>query len=425
MKMTAHEYLTANGMEPEKLDPSVYAPLMAAEMKEGLEKENCLPPMIPTFLRFAGDVPKNKPVVVIDAGGTNFRTGLLTFTDKGYTVDHLQKRKMPGIGTPATWEEFISLVADSIQPLLADADDIGFCFSYNAEITPEIDGRVVKIDKEVIITGCEGHLVAADLIAELEKRGVHGKHAVILNDTAAVLLGGTASMDKTSYSSFIGQVSGTGTNTCCLVSDEAIAKIGLTGTRKQIVNCESGTCTTMPRGRFDKELDEHSAAPGEKFFEKMTAGVYQGELCRLILNAAADDGILSAYTAENVHKLVKPDSSVIDAWSIGENLAEFCDNDDDRTFLQEISKALFERSARCMCTNLLAISILTDSGKEAEHPVCVCAEGSLVQKSHCYHPMLEQFLDLYGAKKLGRHVKLVIGNESTLPGAGAAALLNK
>ena len=57
---------------------------------------------------------------------------------------------------PCTWDDFIAFTADHIQHLLDRTEVIGFCFSYNAEITPDMDGRVKRIDKEVIIKGCEG-----------------------------------------------------------------------------------------------------------------------------------------------------------------------------------------------------------------------------------------------------------------------------
>jgi hexokinase len=55
--------------------------------------------------------------------------------------------------------------------------------------------------------------------------------------------------------------------------------------------------------------------------------------------------------------------------------------------------------------------------------MCVCAEGSLVQKSRVYRPFLEKYLAEYTAA-LGKQIELRIGNESTLPGSAAAALLN-
>ena len=76
-----------------------------------------------------------------------------------------------------------------------------------------------------------------------------------------------------------------------------------------------------------------------------------------------------------------------------------------------------------MCSLLLAIAKCTGRGGEGDRPVCDFAEGSLVQKSLNYRPLLEKYLSEYG-EKTGKKVKLLIGNDSTLPGAGAASLLN-
>ena len=85
---------------------------------------------------------------------------------------------------------------------------------------------------------------------------------------------------------------------------------------------------------------------------------------------------------------------------------------------------MFERSARCMCTNLAAIMLLTGEGGDAGKPVCVCAEGSLVQKGRHYRPALERLLQEQAAEKLNKHAVLKVGQETTLPGSAAAALLN-
>ena len=66
--------------------------------------------------------------------------------------------------------------------------------------------------------------------------------------------------------------------------------------------------------------------------------------------------------------------------------------------------------------------LLTGEGKDK--PVCVCAEGSLVQKSRLYRPCLEKLLREEVAEKLGRHAVLQVSYETTLGGSAAAALLN-
>ncbi len=418
----ARDFLVRHGMEPERVDPDAWIGPMLEEMQRGLAGGPCSMDMIPTYLSNDGTLEQGRYAAVIDAGGTNFRCGLVRFGARGPELTELSKCRMPGIERPYSWEEFIAFTADRIEPLMDRAELIGFCFSYAAVITPEMDGRVIAIDKEVVVTGCEGKLLGASLSAELARRGYPGRRVVILNDTVAVLLGGAAALDKGAYDGFIGQVSGTGTNTCVSLPLSRIGKLGCEGTRGMIVNLESGKYSGITGGDFDRALDAESHNPGQKLFEKLTAGVYLGELCRLMLRAAVDEGLLSAEGAAKVRAMTAFDSSVIDAWAGGEGLEALGPDPEDRAFARELSLALFHRSARCMCVNLVALALLCGGGKE--RPVCILAEGSLVQKGRHYRPELERLLARYAAAERGLRLELRVTEETTLPGSAAAALLN-
>ena len=418
----ARAFLARHGMDPERVDPDACIEAMKAQMESGLAGGPCSMEMIPTYLSNDGALPHGSCAVVIDAGGTNFRCALVRFTEEGAIVSDMSKCRMPGIEEPCTWEEFIRFAADRIEPLMDRANVIGFCFSYSAVITPERDGRVVCIDKEVVITGCEGELVGASLLAELARRGITGKRAVILNDTVAVLLGGAAQLDKGAYSGFIGQVSGTGTNTCVSLPVSQIGKLGQSGERGMVVNLESGEYDGIAGGDYDRALDAESHAPGTKRFEKLTAGVYLGQLARLMLRGAADEGLLSEDCAAHVRALPVIDSSVIDAWASGEGFSLLGGDEKDQAFARQLSLSLFYRSARCMCVNLLALTELAGGGRD--RPMCILAEGSLVQKGRHYRPELERLLTQYGRQERTLQLELHVGEETTIPGSAAAALLN-
>lgn len=418
----AIEFLSRHGMISTHIDPAVCAVKMLSGLREGLEGEGATVPMIPTYLKTEGSIPVGATAAVIDAGGTNFRCALATFTENGCVISDSVKKPMPGIGKSVTWEEFISFVADNIEPLMDRTDRIGFCFSYSAVITPEVDGRVIRIDKEVVVTGSEGRLIGASLIAELSRRGIHGKKAVILNDTAAALLGVAAGLDRSLYGGFIGQISGTGANTCCILPMKDIPKLGRCDETPIIVNLESGLYDGLPAGDFDRILDSESNNPGLKQLEKMISGVYVGKLTSLMLTAAADEGFISSDCGERVKALGNIDASYPDAWANGERLDEICVTDDDKDFVRTLCFDIFDRSARCMCTNLLAILLLTGEG--TDKPVCVCAEGSMVQKGHHFRPLLESYLDKYALGVYGRRTVLNVGYETTLPGSAAAAILS-
>lgn len=415
----AREFLNKHGICPDSLDINIEARRMAGDMERGLRGEKSSLPMIPTRLYIDGALPLDKPVVVIDAGGTNFRAALVRFTADGVKVERLQKAGMPGIGAPASWEEFISFTADKIEPLMAFADVIGYCFSYTADITPELDGIVGRIDKEVVIKDSAGKRVCADLLKELRRRGVCGKRAVLLNDTAAVLLGGSAGLDTAGYSALIGQVSGTGTNTCCDIDAGRITKLPDLAPGRMIVNLESGMYDGLARGDLDEHLDKQSENPGLKHFEKLTAGVYLGSLCSAAVITAAQEGCVAKEAGERVAALGRIDSAVVDGFACGEGMDEL--SPEDAEFIKTVAMTILERSAKCMAINLAAILLLTGGGKDK--PALICAEGSLVQKSRVYKPALDKYLAAFAAERKLKYEYLV-GDGSTMPGSSAAALLN-
>ena len=421
MDNRARLFLEKHGLSPESIDLEREALRMWEEMERGLRGEDCSLPMIPTRLYIDGGLPVGKPAVVIDAGGTNFRAALVSFAGEGAKVQHLRQAKMPGIDAPAQWEDFVSFTADMIEPLLPYSDVIGFCFSYSADITPELDGIVKCIDKEVVIRNSSGKRVCASLIGELERRGISGKRAVLLNDTAAVLLGGSSGVDKAVYSALIGQVSGTGTNTCCAIEAWRIGKLSGAADGRMIVNLESGMYEGLSRGDLDMALDAESENVGIKQFEKLTAGVYLGALCSIAVRAAAEDGFVSKAAGERVAALGRIDSAVADAWACGEGMEKLNLSFQDAEFIQSIAKTVIQRSAKCMAVNLAAILLLTGGGKDK--PALICAEGSLVQKSRIYKSALDGYLGAF-ADEHGLNYEYVEGSGSTLTGSAAAALLN-
>ena len=194
--------------------------------------------------------------------------------------------------------DFIRLAADALEPLLDRVTQIGICFSYPAENTPELDAKVLGMTKEVQLTGWEDHLVGADLAEELERRGCSKLPIAVINDTPATYLSGSTTIANNYANGFAGLVNGTGTNTCCLLPVRAIEKLGRDADGEMLVNLESGSFTDVPQSAFDQALDAASAAPGAYRFEKMTSGRYLGELSRLALIAAANDGLFAPETAD-------------------------------------------------------------------------------------------------------------------------------
>lgn len=59
----------------------------------------------------------------------------------------------------------------------------------------------------------------------------------------------------------------------------------------------------LPRTKYDAIIDESSNKPHEQSFEKMIAGLYLGEVFRLVLCELIDEGEL--FLGQNTYKLEK------------------------------------------------------------------------------------------------------------------------
>ena len=115
----------------------------------------------------------------------------------------------------------------------------------------------------------------------------------------------------------IGAIFGTGCNGAYMDDIGSIRKLPASF-RDQIdpstpmaINCEYGAFDNahrvLPRTKYDVQVDDESPRPGEQSFEKMCAGLYLGEVFRLVLLELAEKGLLfQAQSKESLQKLRTP-----------------------------------------------------------------------------------------------------------------------
>ncbi len=420
----ARLFLAAHFMEPEYVDMEAAVSAFITDMQLGLAGRSSSLKMLPTYLTADGGLPHGVPAAVIDAGGTNFRTARVSFGEDGPVIEDLDVTRMPGVSAPVGWDELIDFTARRVLPVALRADTVGFCFSYPTAMTPDRDGRVISLTKQVRIEGFEGRLICSDLKARLLELGAGEKNVVLLNDTPAVLLSGASALRRGEYDGLVGLISGTGTNTCCSVPVSSVKSLGAGCRGNMLINLESGGFMALPHGDFDDLLDAATVDPGTYRHEKMTSGAYDGELCRLTLRAAAGEGLFTPAGEKAVMSLgalPTPTADAIAADSCGRALLS---DREDMAMASELCRAVFDRAARCVCANLSAILTLTNRGESPDMPACICADGSLFKKSKCFRPALEGYMRDFTAGSLARYAVFYTTENATLLGSAAAALLN-
>lgn len=434
-------FLKRLGMDPDGIDIGTHVGFFLEEMERGLEGAPSSLQMIPTYIEAEPEIPSDTPVIVIDAGGTNFRAAVVRFTAEGAPViERFSRRPMPGTEGEVSKDEFFDLVAGSIEGLLGEASDIGFCFSYPTEILPDHDGRLVRFVKQVKAKQVEGALIGQCLLEAIRARGHGGaRRVVILNDTVATLLAGRAAFADRAFDGYVGFILGTGTNCCYIEKNLNVKKKpGLDPDRHQIINVESGGFSRAPRGSVDLELDGATVDPGSYPFEKMISGAYFGPLCLGMFHAAAGEGLLSGPCALELKKLpalqthevneflLYPDGKR-DRAAVKENplvLVARRGSGDDLETLFHVVDGLIERAAVLTAVNLSSMVLKSGRGQNPCFPLCITAEGSTfhglkgLKAKVCFH--LTRYLT--GAR--GRYYEIAGVENATLIGAAIAGLTN-
>ena len=419
----AHEFLRIHGMHPDGLDMAAELAGFRANMDSGLAGHfgpaDCK--MLPAYVTVDGRPPLGEKVLTLDAGGTNLRAALVSFTEQGAAVEQLRTRPVPGVGQPTTKEDFLREVAEFAAPLASQADRLGFCFSYPAEILPNGDGKVIEFSKEIVVTGSTGMLVCRELLEAWTKMGIRAPRTfAVVNDTVAALLGGYAGFHGPS-DGWLGLILGTGNNVCYL-ADSTHIKRPIPGWEKtkMVINMESGVYSGFPQGTFDKQLDAASTAPGTYGNEKMVGGVYQGEVLRRTLAGAGElfsDGFEERLA--NAGALTSADLSFFAADGSGE-LAALCASEDDREVMATLVDGLLERAAKLVTISLAGPIEAENMGKTA--PAQVVAEGSTFWKNTVLHKKIQAQAEQFIHGTLGRQCAFIGAENPNLLGAALAAL---
>lgn len=401
------------------------------QMQRGLEGYGSSLEMIPTFLQPAGKTPTNRPVIVADAGGTNFRAATIYFdNDKKPVIENLKKDKMPGVEKELKRDEFFRMIAENLSHTACFSKRIGFCFSYPTEMLPSKDGRLICFAKEIKALEVVGELIGKNLIEAMDAMDIQTpERVIVLNDTVATLLAGVDYQGR-QFDSYIGFILGTGTNTSYIEKNVNILKHqGLNQADTMIINVESGGMRKILRGKLDVVFDQSTANPGVHVFEKMISGAYLGLLALLTFKQCAEDGLLSVPTADTIRNLSDLETKELNdfmAYPYGENsLAKACAGScEDARLLYSIADRLIERAAKLTAVNLSAVAVKTGRGTDPTRPICIVAEGTTFYHMKYLKPRVEFYLKQHLENQRGVHAEIINVENATLIGAAIAGLTN-
>ncbi len=433
IKNKVKHFLKDNEMYFEDIDMDECCDIFMQEMQAGLEGRESSLAMIPTYIEVGRDIPAGKPVIVLDAGGTNFRVATVYFDEMGKPIiENFKQEPMPGIDKEASKEDFFGTIVKYMTDVVDVSTNVGFCFSYPTEILPSKDGRLIRFCKEVKAKQVEGELIGENLATAIEAAGYEsGKRIVILNDTVATLLAGMSAFPNRIFESYVGFILGTGSNCCYIESNRNITKKpDLEPDREQVINVESGSFGRAPRGAIDLELDKSTLDPGRYTFEKMFSGGYLGMLCLKTIQKAGGQGLFSHKVTEEL--LAIKDLQTVDVNSFmrfphgDSSLAVICKKggEQDCAVVWYVVDGLIERAAMLTAILLSSIVLKTDKGKNPCAPVCITAEGTTFYELKSLKSKVEYYLKSFLEEKHNRFFEIVSLENATLIGAAIAGLTN-
>ena len=381
---TPEEFLEENNFTvAEKIDRQAMISTFLSEMEKGLKGEPSSLRMIPTYVGVNGKIPQGAKAAVLDAGGTNFRSAVVSIPP---TIEDKKNQPMPGAKSDVTEDEFYGAFAEELKRVApkATVKKYGWCFSYNCDATPELDAKLNCWTKGVRAPTIVGQYVGKELLKRLG-----GGEIAIVNDTVATLLAAKATEGNKTYSSYLGFILGTGTNTAYVEKNRNIVKLqGLDPSGSMIINAESGSFDKLAQSNFDKAMDQKTQDPGHNPLEKMIAGGYLGGVGLELYKAAAKAGLFSAKAASAIGGIGALETMDFDNFCAAFKKegrdnpldAIFADPDDAK-MARRLGIPVFERAAVLTAIHLAAFCIKSGEGADDSAPIAINADGSTYYKT--------------------------------------------
>lgn len=426
---TPEEFLRENDLPlANEIDRAGLIAAFLSEMEKGLAGEESSLRMIPTYVGVDGKVPQGAKAAVLDAGGTNFRSAIVSIPP---CVEDKVNQPMPGTKGEVDDEAFYGAFAAEAARVMpkATVKKLGFCFSYPAEATPDLDAKLLSWTKGIRAPGIVGQYVGREL---LKRMG--GGLIAIVNDTVATLLAAKATEGDRTYSSYIGFILGTGTNAAYVEKNANIRKMeGLDAEGSMIINAESGNFNKVGRSKFDLAMDAKQIDPGNHVFEKMISGGYLGPIGLELYKMAAKEGFFTKAAADKIAGLASLETMDFDNFVANykkEGRANPLDaifaDEADAKIARRLGLPVFERAAIYTAVHLAAFVIKTGGGVEAAVPVAINADGSTYYKTRAvsFAETVKRELDELLVKRRNVHYEITPRvDDAPMVGAAIAAML--
>ena len=418
-------------------------------LEVGLEKDDQTVPMLPTYVFGWPTGEEQGSYLSLDLGDTNLRVCKVELKgDRKFEITQ-SKFRLTDEQKQEDGSKLFDFCAQCCKDFVEQhcSEDfkegplsLGFTFSYPM-VQKAIDhGELIRWTKGFGNPNTEHRDCAAMMRESLERLQVPVKLTSIINDTTGTLI----ASNYTNGDTKIACIFGTGCNAAYMEHLRSIPKVshlGLPEDEDMAINCEYGAFDSFKhehlrnvRNKYDEHIDLHSNKPHEQAYEKMIAGLYLGEMFRLIMCELSDKGVL--FLGQNTYKIEKPNVfdtaflSLIETDTTEELLTVtglflhfygLETNLEERRFFRRLAELIGTRAARLSACGISALS--TKMGYLDEGCVVGC-DGSLYSKYPHFPDRLHQALvDILGEK--GKNIKTRQAEDGSGAGSAVIAAMTK
>lgn len=398
-----------------------------------------------TYIRRLLDGNENGTYLGMDLGGTNFRIvrvnmkGGVATTDTNYY--NLSKQLLSG---PS--DGVFDHIANCLRSFLSEDSfskshdlSLGFTFSFPSTQLSLKHSILKTWTKSITCPDGLGRDPVSMLEEAIQRTGglpVPLEIVGRISDTTGTLLAG----NYADHNCRIGLILGTGSNAAFVEYIENIEKWESCykdddDSNLVVINCEFGAlgdngCLDFLKTEFDHEVDQHSNHPRSYTFEKLFAGLYLGELVRLVLVKLTKLGLIFGgkgseklftrwnFTTSHVTAIERDTSDPTNTVSVLEEmdlLPVSCD--DDISLVREVCELVSQRGAYIVAT---AMVVLLNHINLPE--VTIAIDGSLYEHHPKYHGHMMELVTKWVPKT---KTKMILVKDGSGQGGALVAAIEK
>lgn len=358
------------------------------EISRGLEQPQQRIKALPAYVA----PPKTPPigdVVVLDVGGSNVRAAhvrmaadAVEFINEPHANRTLMREALHvgAVDAPT----FFQQQADLLTQVCPQAEfDLGYCFSFPSDNTPDGDARLNTWTKGINVEHVIGQSLRGLLSQAIERNHQHARKIPVLNDTVTTALAAGWMMPSAPW--VIGLIAGTGFN---LAGSYRVTDIGkLTAVERaqwthedMVVNLELGNAHPPFLTAYDDALDAEGIHdnPGKQRLEKAIAGHYIAPLFGRIVGREAC--------------MALPDGLAFDPLSSHAHAGYVTALRQHPSPLAQVANALIDRCADLTAAALAAVMVSQHYPQGQTTTVAILAEGSFFWLTDGYQMRVEQTL---------------------------------